>query len=66
MGGNFPIFINRPIRLADVLRAQDKVLPFRKGYMGKMTDTVLKWNLRADDLEKQSEQTIDFLHELLN
>lgn len=25
----------------------------------------VRWNLRADDLEKQSEETIDFLYELL-
>jgi hypothetical protein len=42
MGGNSPIFINRPVRRADVLLPQDKVLPFRKGYVRKMTDTVLK------------------------
>jgi hypothetical protein len=27
--------------------------------------TDFKWDLRADDLEKQSEETINFLYELL-
>lgn len=71
----------RPIRLADVLLAIDKfhgnmfvdevgcfVKPKRKeftyNYIIK-NDQNVKWNLRQDDLSKQSEETVNFLAELL-
>jgi hypothetical protein len=60
---------SRPIRLADVLLAMN---------IGEFTTTdeiekessevhtlVLLWNLREDDLTKQSPETIDFLTDLL-
>jgi hypothetical protein len=57
--------------LADVLLAIDE----DKVHRGEMKQTTMsyalaaqvmsKWNLRADDLEKQSEETISFLSELL-
>jgi hypothetical protein len=71
--------LGRPIRLADVLLAIENAngnielatygeplhighyeKPEREGYYSKAY-----WNLRADDLEKQSEETISFLYELL-
>lgn len=62
--------IGRPIRLADVL------LVFRgrslKGcdpnetYPSRNEISILqRWNIRNDDLSKQSEDTVDFIHELL-
>lgn len=64
----------RPIRLADVLLTIDavqmknlyekKIIPIpRKGIFGKICDG--KWNFFKDDLTQQSEETIDFLYELL-
>jgi hypothetical protein len=62
--------LGRPIRLADVLLAIDKKYPgnfatvasngwFHYGYKRCFYD------LRADDLREQSEETINFLYELL-
>jgi hypothetical protein len=50
--------LGRPIRLADVLWTLKTV---HKGEHGKD----LIWNLCADDLREQSEETINFLYELL-
>jgi len=65
----------RPIRLADVLLAigcNSYTVPkdrFRDGnslYSGDWNaNGQIMWNLRADDLEKQSQETVDFLYELL-
>ncbi len=75
---NFEI-IGRPIRLADVLLAIEIRKPTMKitdsdniDY-GKMVDiteeekikAMFDWDLKSDDLEKQSEETISFLHNLL-
>jgi hypothetical protein len=61
--------LDRPIRLADVLLAIGSKYAvdgageiYRSGYL--TGDSV--WNLRADDLEQQSEETISFLYELLS
>lgn len=66
----FKVF-GRLIRLADVLLAISDCKNFlalwaRAGKFGIVNrfDKVY-WNLRADDLEKQSEETINFLYELL-
>ena len=57
----------RPIRLADVLLAIETAAKKRvdenEGEMAHVS--VHLWNLRADDLQQQSEETINFLHELL-
>jgi hypothetical protein len=58
----------RPIRLADVLLAINATLRKERGTISLDENSVkliLFWNLRADDLEKQSEETISFLAELL-
>jgi hypothetical protein len=63
--------IARHIRLADVLLAMEGT-----GQKTKTADRLInlhdncwgqdvRWNLRADDIEKQSEETISFLYELL-
>jgi hypothetical protein len=70
--------ISRPIRLADVLLAipQNESCKAQAVSMNgdffdfdddMKTYTIVgsPWNLRADDLEKQSEETINFLYELL-
>lgn len=57
----------REVRLADVLLAIKKVgygsTDEWLGVLGHLADT---WNLRADDLESQSPETIEFLNQLLN
>lgn len=62
--------IGRPIRLADVLLA----IPF-KANMGiyadgtfikrSAGDTGYEWNLKDNNLEKQSKKTIDFIYNIL-
>jgi hypothetical protein len=66
--------LGRPVRLSDVLLAIEEV---PKSYklvldcggrfweMMKPSPSNMLWNLRADDLEKQSEETISFLYELM-
>lgn len=62
-----------PIRLADVLLAMkyDEVIS-RHGVFGKehhgdvIWEAGPKWNLREDDLEKQSEETLAFISKVLN
>jgi hypothetical protein len=51
--------LGRPIRLADVLLTLHQF----RGSFNHDIDMVerSRWNLRADDLEKQSEETINFL-----
>lgn len=57
----------RPIRLADVVWAyhlngeQEDNLHYRS----RLAEICMKWNLREDDLEQQSESTLTFLAELL-
>jgi hypothetical protein len=55
--------------LADVLLAIEKMLiDENSGIWGKtdrQNSVVSHWNLRKDDLNEQSEETIDFLAELL-
>lgn len=72
-------FIVRPIHLADVLLLLGDAFNGSVGINGetfvwKVTEGEWRedqpqhyypWNLRADDLEKQSEETINFLYELL-
>jgi hypothetical protein len=66
-----------PCRLADVLRAvpneTKRLLLY--GYLSgdrlnvweaRIMNVLSQWDTRADDLEKQSEDTINFLYELLN
>lgn len=57
-----------PCRLADVLLAietsEGKV--YDRAVNESMATALNIWNLRADDLEKQSEDTITFLAELLS
>lgn len=72
--------IGRDIRLADVLLAMNKIDDyavlvsvggnFYKQYIGGdgdwYTDTLgAYWNLRADNLNNQSDETIDFIHSLI-
>lgn len=63
--------VGRPIRLADVLLAlraagtlNFKVI-VKKDSIWEDHGIKELWNLRADDLEQQSEETISFLYELL-
>lgn len=52
--------LGRPIRLADVL------LTGADGFGAKnVLDLTIYWNLRKDSLEDQSEETIDFIYQLL-
>lgn len=54
--------IGREIRLADVINA----LPFEgREWWGQMSSVVEYWNLKQDNLELQSEETILFLYNLL-
>ena len=77
--GEVAIHYGRPIRLADVLLTFSKAT-FPKAenivmkevgdirlteYWEGLKDIVRRWDLLADDLEKQSEETINFLYELL-
>jgi hypothetical protein len=55
--------LGRPIRLADVCWAMFTQKSLGPGEYADLA--VIYWNLRADDLEKQSEETINFLYELL-
>lgn len=66
--------LGRPIRLADVLCAfnQAKVCVNAKGMffhvnglIGEMIDDNVYWNLKDDDLDHQSDETKQFLTELL-
>jgi len=66
-----------PYTLADVLLAMDKLddehlcLSLEGQFMGYYPETAdmhltkVWWNLKEDDLEKQSPETIKFLHNLL-
>jgi hypothetical protein len=57
----------RPIRLADVLLAVEN------GRSAEMTEEKIRilryiasiWNLRTDDLEQQSDETVEFISSLL-
>jgi hypothetical protein len=78
----FDVVLGRPLRLADVLLAvkasesYGHYIPsvdcegFFRTEMGVVIGDEekgdLRWNLRADDLEKQPEGTISFLYELLS
>lgn len=63
--------VPRPIRLADVLvpivgdldelGSKEQFDPIAVS----IVRTVGHWNLRADDLEKQSEETISFIYKIL-
>jgi|ERR1700735_2616515 len=72
--------LGRPIRLADVLLAigpdnqpitvdaNGIITSFKanpKDWESPIFDKQVDWNLRADDLEKQSPETIEFLYDLL-
>lgn len=56
--------IGRPIRLSDVLLAIEKAFENRLGVSQRKFETLEKWNLRNDDLNDQSGETINFLAEL--
>lgn len=67
---------NRPIRLADVLLALNQksethwywsVNTTGAWFDGRqsVTHILCEWDLRNDDLSKQSEETVDFIHGLL-
>lgn len=67
--------IGRPIRLADVLLAMNDHAPLACSHSGgflkggrewKYREPVVRWNLRADDLEQQSDECIEFIHSLLS
>ena len=53
--------IGRPIRLADVLLAIGEVRPDFLLAVGHPAN----WNLKDDNLENQSEETIGFIHNLI-
>ena len=60
----------REVWLVDILLATDldkiKILAERvKPLAGEVLLIIGKWNLRTDDLEKQSKETIDFIYQLL-
>jgi hypothetical protein len=63
----------RPIRLADVLLVLETLQKNWRTYVHSTFHEFCivadnkegAWNLRADDLEKQSDETINFLYELL-
>jgi hypothetical protein len=69
--------LGRPIRLADVLLAMDYHKPGHKkcvttggsfasiASFGPVYFVESHWNLREDDLEKQSAETLEFLANLL-
>lgn len=62
--------IGRPIRLADVLLAIDAAKPQRyhiaaNGQFYRAGKEGAIWNLRADDLDQQSDGTVSFIHGLL-
>jgi hypothetical protein len=71
--------LGRPIRLADVLLAfsvehfpkRDDILAIVDVqaaldiYWAKVKDIIRRFDLRADDLEKQPEETVDFIYSLL-
>lgn len=64
--------IGRPIRLADVLLAigcdkdEEESYPGEgKEVAGRILGICGFWNLREDDLSKQSGETINFIHQLL-
>ena len=63
--------LGRPIRLADVLLAYihcaklAHVVAEANKHLDNELKIMMMWNLRADDLEKQSEETVTFLAELL-
>jgi len=66
--------IGRPIRLSDVLRMsiinvdkKFKTKEIRKtNYTVQTLEILARWNLEKDDLNDQSEETIDFLLTLIN
>jgi hypothetical protein len=58
--------IGRPIRLSDVLLALKEYTDASD--TGKRINTeriVKRWNLRTDDLEAQSSETLSFIHSLI-
>jgi hypothetical protein len=63
--------LGRPVRLADVLvayihfGAPAQIVADAKKHLDNELQIVFSWNLRADDLEKQSDETISFLYDLL-
>ena len=75
--GLFDINLGRPIRLADVLFAADSAsfppgsLFFNANYRGNLElsglhgQQFVKWDLVNDDLDKQSDETKDFLIKLM-
>lgn len=64
------VYWSRPIHLTDVLAAIEQVQP-QSISMDAATTLATnwggrsKWNLRADDLEKQSPETLEFIGSLL-
>lgn len=67
-----PSWVDREIRLSDVLLALDKVNEFewtRRLYSyivsGSAAHVIVEWDLSNDSLNDQSESTIAFLHSTL-
>jgi hypothetical protein len=59
------VLFERPICLADVLLAIEPIRT-RRGLLNAPAESVVKsWNLRHDDLTKQSDETISWLCDLL-
>lgn len=64
---------NRPIRLADVLRVFDQTIIRKEWPVKSQLELIQKhygeiaahWNLRDDNLDHQSPETLSFLYELL-
>jgi hypothetical protein len=62
--------LGRPIRIADVLLSH-RMKYSEAGYIEYNRETVsivdgaFAWNLRADELEQQPEETVDFIYQLL-
>lgn len=63
--------IGRTIRLADVLLALQRGSTNKRfifitlGGIDGLMDLILLWNLKDDNLDHQSPETIDFIHKLL-
>jgi len=58
--------IGRPIRLADIIYMLKEVSTMGTDYYEKEKQLITNlWDLKHNDLEKQKEETIDFIYKLL-
>jgi hypothetical protein len=55
----------RPARLADILLAIEARFGTDHEMKFQMMSAMLRWNLRADDIEQQDNETIRYLYEIL-